>query len=142
MTSSPSASLLDYTLLFAIGVTGGLGDIWIFQWTRTPRWQWLFAASAVWMLSLFLFAALLMRGNRTFGAAFILSTVLHIVLVVLCDCAWFGTRPSRTEWFGMLLALFSIVLLEIGHQTESHLEANSQSQNLAAEIPNEGERPE
>lgn len=142
MTSSLSTSLIDYTLLFAIGVTGGLGDIWIFQWTRTPRWQWLFAASAVWLLSLFLFAALLMRGNRTFGAAFMLSTVLHIVLVVLCDCAWFGTRPSRTEWFGMVLAFFSIVLLEIGHQTQAHFEANSQSQTLAAESQNERGLPE
>ena len=114
MTSDTLNPWLLYGLLIAIGISGGLGDIWIYKWSRTGSAWWFAIACGVWLISLLLFAFLLKLDDRSFSASFILSSISHVVLVIVCDLAYFGGRLSRLEWAGITLAVVSIVLLEMG----------------------------
>lgn len=114
MPSDPANPWLVYGLLVAIGVTGGLGDIWIFNWARSGKTWWLVVACVVWLASLILFGVLLKWDSRTFSAAFMLSSVFHVVLVVVCDLIYYGGRLSRMECAGMGFAAIAVVLLELG----------------------------
>lgn len=105
---------LTYGLLLAIGISGGLGDIWIYKWSKSGDFRWLLIASIVWLMSLMLFAILLKWDNRSFSAAFILSSISHVVLVLICDLIYFGGRLSRLEWAGIGLSVIAIGLLELG----------------------------
>jgi multidrug transporter EmrE-like cation transporter len=105
---------IAYAILLAIGITGGLGDVWIFKWAKSGQTVWLVAACVVWLASLLLFGLLLKLDTRTFSAAFMLSTVFHVVLVIVCDLVFFGGRLTPTEWVGMALAAAAVVVLELG----------------------------
>ncbi|MFM7316790.1 MAG: hypothetical protein ACKO5E_07560 [bacterium] len=108
-----------YSLLVASGLTGGLGDIWIYNWAKSGKPHWLFLAGFVWLASLFLFGLLLKWDSRTFSAAFMLCTVMHVVLVIICDILYFGGRLNRLEWAGMVVAAIAVVMLEIGRESAS-----------------------
>ena len=114
MTIEPVSPWLTYGLLFAIGISGGLGDIWIYKWSRSGGMGWFLIACGVWLVSLILFAFLLKWDDRSFSASFILSSISHVVLVMICDLAYFGGRLSRLEWAGIGLAVVSIGLIELG----------------------------
>ncbi|MFO0878149.1 MAG: hypothetical protein U0840_12435 [Gemmataceae bacterium] len=108
---------LVYGLLILIGITGALGDIWVYAWFRTGQLLWLILASTACLASLFLFGLLLWWDIRTFSAVFILSSVLHSVAVLWCDWAYFGGRPNRLEWFGIILSFVVVLLLELGRDS-------------------------
>lgn len=110
------SSWVAYTLLIASGITGGLGDIWIYNWAKTGKLYWLLLAGTVWLASLFLFGLLLKWDSRTFSAAFMLCTVMHVVLVIVCDILYFGGRLNRLEWAGMVVAAIAVFMLEIGRE--------------------------
>lgn len=114
--SDPANPWLTYGLLVAIGLSGGLGDIWIFNWARSSETWWLLVACFAWVVSLIMFGLLLKWDNRTFCAAFMLSTVFHVVLVVGVDLVYFGGRLSQLEWVGMGMATVAIVLFELGRE--------------------------
>ena len=109
-------SWLTYGLLLAIGISGGLGDIWIYKWSKSGDFRWLLISCVVWLLSLMLFAILLKWDNRSFSAAFILSSISHVILVLVCDLIYFGGRLSRLEWAGIGLSFIAICLLELGRE--------------------------
>ena len=106
---------LGYLLLLLIGITGGLGDIWIYLWARSDRPVWLLLASVVWLISLVLFGLFLRFDSRGLGTAFMLSSVLHIGLVIAFDQLFTSARMNRLEWAGLFLAVLAVLLLELGH---------------------------
>jgi len=114
--SDPTDPWLVYVLLVAIGVTGGLGDIWIFKWAKSNNTLWLVLACLIWLASLILFGLLLKWDSRTFSAAVVLSTVFHVVLVVVCDMVYFGGRLTQMEWVGVGFAAVAVILLELGRE--------------------------
>lgn len=108
--------LVIYGLLVAIGLTGALGDLWIYKWAVTDKTFWLVWASVVWLASLILFGVMLRLDSRSFSAAFMLVSLFHAVVVVVCDLAIYGGRLNRVEWLGLLLALVSVLVLEFGKE--------------------------
>lgn len=106
-------------LLVAIGVLGGLGDIVVYQWARGDRVAWLVASCGLHVASVVLFGLLLRWDTRAFCAAFMLSSVVHVVLVVAGDVLVYGRRLSPREWAGMGLAAAAIVLLELGREGDA-----------------------
>jgi hypothetical protein len=101
-------------MLFAIGVTGAFGDIWIYEWSKTGKPSRLLLAGAVWLLSLLLFGFYLKWDIRPFGTAFMLSTVLHILMVAAWDVVYYRSAFTPLEWTGMAFGLLAVVFLEIG----------------------------
>ena len=116
MQGSSGHHLLIFGLFLAIGLTGALGDLWIYKWAVSQKPLWLVAASVVWLASLILFGIMIRLDSRSFSAAFMLVSLFHAVVVVLCDLALFGGRLNRVEWLGMLLALASVLVLEFGKE--------------------------
>jgi len=108
--------LIAYVLLVASGITGGLGDIWIYNWAKSGKTYWLILAGIVWVASLYLFGLLLKWDTRTFSAAFMLCTVMHVVLVIFCDLLYFGGRLNRLECAGMVVAAIAVIMLEMGRE--------------------------
>jgi drug/metabolite transporter (DMT)-like permease len=109
-----------YALLVAIGILGGLGDAWVYNWARSHRAWWMVAACAVHVASVVLFGLLLRWDSRAFSSAFMLSSVVHVLVVVAADVALFGGRPNRIEWLGLLMATVGVVLLEVGREERPH----------------------
>jgi drug/metabolite transporter (DMT)-like permease len=105
-----------YTMLLLIGITGGLGDVWIYHWVKTNRWLWLVAACVVWVASLLLFGLFLKWDTRSFTTAFILSSVFHVLLVGVSDLWFFGGKIGRLEWLGILLGVLSAICIELGRE--------------------------
>lgn len=126
-----------YGLLLAAGVTGGLGDLWIYHWATSGKAWWLMTSCVVWLASLLCFGLILRWDTRAFGAAFMLTSVFHIVLVVACDRLYYGGRVSTLEWVGMGFALVAVVLLELGKNSPTPAEpaplAVAVSESLAVE---------
>lgn len=105
-----------YTLLAAIGILGGVGDVWVYKWAKTNRTFWVVAACIVHVASVVLFGLLLKWDSRAFCAAFMLTSVVHVVIVIAADVLFFGGELTPTEWAGMALAFVSVVLLEVGRK--------------------------
>lgn len=105
-------------LLAAIGVLGGIGDVWVYRWAKSDRTPWLAASCLAHAASVVLFGLLLKWDGRAFGTAFMLSSVVHVVLVVAADVLYLGGRPTSAEWAGMALAAVALVLLEAGRAEE------------------------
>ena len=103
-----------YLILVGIGITGGAGDIWIYFWAKSEKTFWFFAACTVWLVSLILFGFLLKSDNRTLTCLFIISTILHVILVLVCDLIFFNARFGKIEWLGVLFAFIGIFLMEFG----------------------------
>lgn len=112
--------LVIYGLLVAIGLTGALGDLWIYKWAVSDKAIWLVCASVVWLASLILFGVMIRLDSRSFSAAFMLVSLFHAVVVVVCDLSFFGGRLNRVEWLGLLLALVSVLVLEFGKEESGH----------------------
>lgn len=107
-----------WILLVAIGVLGGVGDVWIYRWARSDRPVWLGVSCLAHGASVVLFGLLLKWDGRAFGSAFLLTSVVHVVLVVAADLLALGGRPNAVEWVGMVLAAIAILMLETGRADE------------------------
>jgi len=108
-----------YLWLLAAGISGGAGDILLYQWAKLARGGWLAAALACWLVSAVLFGLLLRHGGRGLSVSFVLVAVLHVVLVLGWDCAFGGGRLNRWELAGVALGVAAIVALEWGHAVKS-----------------------
>lgn len=116
--------MIVYTILSISGLAGALGDIWIYNWAKSGKWQWLILASIVWVASLLSFGLLLKWDTRAFSTAFILCSVIHIVMVIGSDVIYFGGRVNRLEAAGMIVAILALILMEIGRDV-SDMESTS-----------------
>lgn len=105
---------LAYTLLLAIGLFGGIGDILTYQWAKSQQQVWLWAAFLIWAIDIVLFGLYLRYETVSLIIAYTLTLMLHTLIVLICDLYFYGTRLNRMEWTGLLLALLAIILLEVG----------------------------
>jgi hypothetical protein len=103
-----------YGLLVAVGVLGAIGDATLNQWARSNRPGWLLVSYLVWFGVATLFGIVLRWDRFTFASAVILSLVVHSLVALAIDKAYFGGRVSRWEWAGIACACAAIALFEFG----------------------------
>lgn len=108
-------AMLWYLLLLLVGLSGGAGDILLYQWAKSSRAGWLVAALASWLVSVLLFGLLLKYGGRGLSVSFAMAAVLHIAMVLTWDFWFVGSRLNRLELAGLALAVVAVVVIEIGH---------------------------
>ena len=120
--------IIVYLILGVSGITGALGDIWIYNWAKTGKWHWLVLASIVWVASLVSFGLLLKWDARAFSAAFMLCSIIHIVMVICADIFYFGGRINRLEAVGMIVAIIAVILMEIGRDS-SEMDQTTEQMN-------------
>lgn len=106
--------LLLYSVILIIGMVGGLGDLLIYQWAKQGGAKWIVSGLAFWFVGLTLFGVVLRCGN-SLGFTFVLSAVVHIILVLGWDLLVEKTQISRLEMLGLLVAVLGILLMEVGH---------------------------
>ena len=109
-----------YVLLVVIGVFGGLADVWVYKWAKADRAIWLAAACGAHAAGMLLFGLLLRWDTRAFCTVFMLSSVVHVVIVVGADALFFNGRLTLTEWAGMALAAVAVIVLEVGRPDKPH----------------------
>ena len=105
-----------YLIIILIGATGGLGDIWIYIWAKTGKPFWLIVSCFVWVASLLIFGYLLKQNQRSLTNLFLLSTVMHVILVAAWDFIFAGNHFSKMEWIGVVFSVLAILFLELGKQ--------------------------
>jgi len=105
---------LFYLIIVLTGVLGGVADILIYMWAKTGGLFLLIVSSLAWMVSLFLFGYLLKFDQKTLTFLFLVSTILHVVLVLAYDFIFLGSNFSKSEWIGIILSIIGICLLEYG----------------------------
>lgn len=129
-----------YSLLLIIGMLGGLGDAWTYSWATSHRAWWMVAACGVQIASVIVFGLLLRWDSRAFSSAFMLSSVVHVVVVMVADILCFGGRPTPTEWAGLILATVAVVLLEVGRDSRPHSDQPSPQAVTPSSDKNGGHR--
>lgn len=122
-------SLLAYSLIAAVGVTGAVGDVFANKWAKSNSLGWIFASYALWIISVTLLGYFLRLERFTFSSAIFIAFVVHATITVFSDLIYFGGRLSKIEWLGIGFAVVAILLLEAGRKTSSEVE--SASTNLA-----------
>ena len=98
-----NSPLVLYTLLAIIGITGAVGDVFIYRWANNDKLLMLASGAASWILCLYLFGLYCRASTRPLSIAFTLTAVVHIAIVVGWDVAAHGTRLNRLEWLGVAL---------------------------------------
>lgn len=88
------------------------------------------AACVVHIASVLLFGLLLKWDSHPFSSAFMLSSVVHVLVVAGADIFCFGGRPSRVEWAGFILAAFALVLIEMGRSQPMGQDDTGESDKL------------
>jgi hypothetical protein len=68
-----------YGLLIVVGVVGAIGDATLNHWARSNRTLWLIVSYAIWIAVATLFGFVLKWDRFTFGAAVVLSLLVHSV---------------------------------------------------------------
>lgn len=109
---------LAYLLLIAIGLIGGLGDIFTYQWAKSHNNLWFVAACAIWFVDILLFGLLLRYAPISLTVAYTMTLVFHTLIVVACDLIYYGARLNRMEWVGIIMAILSVVVLELARDKE------------------------
>ena len=110
MTNAAAA----YLLLVAVGITGAVGDIAVYQWATSRQLHWLITSYCLWIISVTLFGFFFRYERFTFGPALLVALAIHAVVCVACDYIHFGNRLTRLETLGIAFAAVSIILLEVG----------------------------
>ena len=129
------SGLAVYGLLVAVGVAGAIGDATLNQWARSNRTAWLLASYLIWAAVATLFGLLLRWDRFAFGAAVVLSLLVHAVAAVVIGRVCFGGRLSGWDWAGIACACAAVVLIEAGraaagrpaHPPATHLGPGSPS---------------
>ena len=101
-----------YGMLLLIGLTGAVGDIWLYRWAQSNRPLWFVSGLASWLISLILFALLMRSKPRSLSVTFVLIAVVHTAVVLGWDHFSEGTQLSRNEIAGALLAIAGVLLIE------------------------------
>jgi len=112
---------IAYSLLILVGFTGAIADIWVYEWSRTDRSLWMLLGCVAWVISLVLFGVLLKADGAKFSSVFMLASIFHVVLVLICDLVWYGTRFNKLESIGLILAIVAVLLLELGKEQATEL---------------------
>lgn len=107
-----NAPLVLYLLLAIIGVTGAIGDVFIYRWAGNGKFLMLASGAASWILCLYLFGLYCRASPRPLSIAFTLTAVVHIAIVVGWDVVAHGTRLTRLEWLGVALATIGVLVIE------------------------------
>jgi len=111
-------SWLAYGLLIAVSIFGGLGDIFTYQWAKSHNNFWFVAACAIWFIDILLFGLFFRYADISLTVAYTMTLVFHTLIVVACDLTYYGARLNRMEWVGIVLAILSVVLLEIARDKD------------------------
>ncbi len=112
------SSFYVYSLLVLIGLTGGIGDIFLYKWAGSRQVGWLLGAYLFWWCCLTSLGVLFRLEYFTFGAAIILATVIHLFISLLWALLFTEGTLNRIEMVGIVFGVIAIVLLEIGRNRQ------------------------
>lgn len=118
-------AIAAYLILVAVGITGAVGDIAVYQWATSRQLHWLILSYCLWIISITLFGFFFRYERFTFGPALLLALSIHAVVCVACDYIHFGTRLTRMETAGIAFLAISIILLEMGRPQTTAAPRNS-----------------
>lgn len=105
---------LFYAVLVIVGIAGGVGDVCLYRGAKGSQLFWLVMGLASWLVCLLLFAAVLRWGGRSFSVTFVLSAIIHILIVIAWDLFTQKTKLSSLEYVGVVLAVSGILCIELG----------------------------
>ena len=112
------SGLAVYGLLVLIGVAGAVGDAALNHWARSNRPAWLVASYLIWIGVATLFGLVLKWDRFSFGAAVVLSLLVHSVFAVGIDRVFFGGRLGGWQAVGLACACAAILLIEVGRAAD------------------------
>lgn len=106
------STLLDniYFLIIAVGLSSGLGDVFINQYAKNGGLHWFVAGCVSWIVSAAFFAYVLKK--QLFAPGVALYFLVNLSMALLIGKFYFGDRPSPIQWFGVaigVVAMFFIV---------------------------------
>jgi drug/metabolite transporter (DMT)-like permease len=105
-----------YGLLVCCAVLSGLGDILIFQWSKSSNGWWLTSGCALWVISLVLMGYLFRISTLPFSVVVTLLVVIHLLVDIAWEVGALRTKSSLWQWIGAALAVGAVVLLQIGEK--------------------------
>lgn len=109
-------TILAYGLIFAVGVTGSVGDILINRWALSRDTPSLVCSYLSWMISVTLLGYFLRLERYTFSSAIVIAVIFHILVAVFADLQFFGGRITKLQWLGFAFAALAFVLIELGRE--------------------------
>jgi hypothetical protein len=112
------SGLAVYGLLVAIGVAGAIGDATLNHWARSNRPAWLVASYLIWIGVATLFGLVLKWDRFSFGAAVMLSLLVHSVFAVGIDRVYFGGRLGGWQAAGLACACAAVLFIEDGRAAD------------------------
>jgi hypothetical protein len=113
------SGLAVYGLLVVIGVAGAIGDATLNHWARSNRPAWLVASYLIWIGVATLFGLVLKWDRFSFGAAVVLSLLVHSVFAVGIDRVFFGGRLGWWQAAGLACACAAVLFIEVGRTAET-----------------------
>lgn len=108
--------LMIYGIFIVAGIIGTAGDVLTYQWAKSQHLGYLLGACALWITCLALMGYLMQMERYSFGAVVVLTTISNILLSILWSFSFLKLRPSLLEWSGVILAIISVLLIEIGRE--------------------------
>ncbi len=132
-----ATTTMSYALLFAVGLTGAMGEISVYKWGTGRQLSWLIASYGMVLLCVTLLGLFFRYGRFTFGPAIIVALAVHGLSCLACDHFQFGNRLTGIETLGIAFAAVSMILFEVGRPS-TIIESVGQSPQtpvLASECP-------
>jgi hypothetical protein len=113
------SGLAVYGLLVVIGVAGAIGDATLNHWAKSNRPAWLVVSYLIWLGVATLFGLVLKWDRFSFGAAVVLSLLVHSVFAVGIDRVFFGGKVGGWQVAGIACACVAVLLIESGRVSET-----------------------
>lgn len=107
------APLIFYAFSIGAGFMAAVGDSLLKQWTKSESgWWWLSGGVVFWNISLMFFILMLQRGML--AQSVVMYIILNCVFALIMSRFIFGEVLSATQWSAIALAVFAVVLMELG----------------------------
>ena len=105
--------LVFYFLAVFAGLMAAVGDSLLKQWTKSESgWFFLFGGVVFWNISLMFFIMMLQRGML--AQSVVMYIILNCVFALLMSHFIFDEMLSTVQWSAIALAVFAVVLMEMG----------------------------
>lgn len=99
-------------LLIAAGITGGLGDIFIYKWAVGHRTPHLLGSFAFWLLSTTAFGIYLRIDSQSLTGGVLLAFAMHSLCAIGCDYLHQDLKLSNVQICGAIMLVLAMVMLE------------------------------
>lgn len=107
------APFVFYAFSVCAGFMAAVGDSLLKQWTKVESgWMYLVGGVTFWNISLMFFILMLQRGML--AQSVVMYIILNCVFALLMSHFIFDEMLSTVQWSAIALAVFAVVLMEMG----------------------------